>query len=772
MERLAGVRRTDISSRHFNQMTNAAFLTCTAPLLAPGLVSFHFSAQGKSGKEHRVPEAYFVPLSASFAGVTRISHTPPPSAGLPWKRSALLWIRIGHFRLADNAAVRTAALFAGTVLPIVTIQRKELSDGSISAIAALRSGFQAVGSTVVVRVVDDFVDAEIGAVRNVAHVARAKWVLVNGGLSMQYRTLDGLHKAGLSVRACGEISVQLTLSSRWPQEQSQLCNPPRSFPRLPNTACRIPSNLYLNDSNGQKGEAAGRRKLARLLEFRELAGDTTALLSYVLRSLDLELYLGCVSRARVLYEFRCRRFANAARQRNGLLHSITSFFHRFSKTPALASLSIAAYDVNGSDRRGVEWDEETKSFRLKEWEHKEPERRMTPKERWNEFWRRRRMFLTRSFFPDDVTPDYYSFTAWRVSQRCVSATIGVFGTSSLLFALGIRSGRIGQAAVISWVLKDGLGRVGKMLWAGSMGKDFDVDPKRWRFRSALLYAFGNGLEIVTQIFPASFLVFATLANSMKQVSMLTSSATRNAMYRSFGGRSQNIANITAKGEAQIVVADLIGMACGIRLSKILGASKEKILGVYLALTVLDIFGIYMELRQVVFRTLNAERSNIIVNHYVRTGKLLAPSDISPQERIFLKPRYKAQVRLSSIANAAKDPKELDLLLHVFRREHFLVTTPISGTQSACRLVLRKNASNADVLRAILMIGYVHKAVDGRTKKGSMTLEEQETILRSARKYAKRNFPMFLEAAKESGWSTENLLFSTLKRRGYWGHQHS
>lgn len=752
-------------------MTNVAFLTCTPPLLAPGLNSFHVSAQGKSGKEHKLPEAHCVPFSLSFAGAPWISYTTPPSAGLPWRKSALLWIRIGHFRLADNVAVRTAALFSGAVLPMVTIQRKELSDASISAIAALKSGFQAVGSTVVVRVVDDFLGAEVGAVRDVALVARAKSIVVNGGQNIHNRLLDGLREAGLGVRACGAISEQLTLSSRWPDEQSQLCNPPRSFPRLPSTACQIPSNVCLYDGNGLKGEAAARHKLVQLLDSRGPAGDTTALVSHVLRSLDLELYLGCVSRARVLYELRCRCVTNL-RQRKGALHSIKSFFNRFSKTPAMASLSIAAYDINGSDRRGVEWDEETKSFRLKEWEHKEPERRMTPKERWNEFWRRRRMFFTRSFFPDDVTPDYYSFTAWRFSQRCVSATIGVFGTTSLLFALGIRSGRIGEAAVISWVLKDGLGRVGKMLWAGSMGKDFDVDPKRWRFRSALLYAFGNGLEIVTQIFPASFLVFATLANSMKQVSMLTSSATRNAMYRSFGGLSQNIANITAKGEAQIVVADLIGMACGIRLSKILGASKEKILGVYLVLTALDIFGIYMELRQVVFRTLNAERSNIIVKHYVRTGKLLTPSDISPQERIFLKPRYKAQVRLSSIAHAAEDPKELDLLLHVFRREHFLVSTPISGTGSACRLVLRKNASNADVLRAILMIGYVHKAVGGRTKKGPMTLEEQESILRSSRKSTKRNFPMFLEAAKGAGWSTDNLLFSTMKRRGYWGHQHS
>ena len=86
-----------------------------------------------------------------------------------------------------------------------------------------------------------------------------------------------------------------------------------------------------------------------------------------------------------------------------------------------------------------------------------------------------------------------------------------------------------------------------------------------------------------------------LANSCKQMSMLTSSATRNAIYNSFrsvdivggggagssvsggsgggsatGGRVtgavENIGDITAKGEAQIAVVDLLGIASGICLS--------------------------------------------------------------------------------------------------------------------------------------------------------------------------------------------------------------
>lgn len=97
-------------------------------------------------------------------------------------------------------------------------------------------------------------------------------------------------------------------------------------------------------------------------------------------------------------------------------------------------------------------------------------------------------------------------------------------------------------------------------------------------------------------------ITAMLANSCKQMSMLTSSATRNALYNSFkridgvnGGKNndavdglnrnatvgrrgvgatENIGDITAKGEAQIAVVDLLGIASGICLSSKLCFSDE------------------------------------------------------------------------------------------------------------------------------------------------------------------------------------------------------
>lgn len=139
-------------------------------------------------------------------------------------------------------------------------------------------------------------------------------------------------------------------------------------------------------------------------------------------------------------------------------------------------------------------------------------------------------FLNDCFIPSgDLTIHYYRYVFWRAIQRFVNATNNVFGTQALLLALGVKKNRIGVAAATTWVLKDALGKLSRIMWASSYGRRFDLDAKKWRFRSGIINAVGNGLEVLTYLYPSMFLVTAALANALKQMSMLTSSSTRNTM---------------------------------------------------------------------------------------------------------------------------------------------------------------------------------------------------------------------------------------------------
>lgn len=138
--------------------------------------------------------------------------------------------------------------------------------------------------------------------------------------------------------------------------------------------------------------------------------------------------------------------------------------------------------------------------------------------------------LRNSLLPEsEVSVDYFRYSKFRVLQRFFSSIATVFGTQSLLLALGMKKENSGLAAGTVWVLKDAIGKVSRILWASENGRKFDHDAKKWRFRSSILFALGNALEMLTLVIPSSFLVSAAVGNAAKQTAMLTSSSTRSAM---------------------------------------------------------------------------------------------------------------------------------------------------------------------------------------------------------------------------------------------------
>jgi Vitamin B6 photo-protection and homoeostasis len=334
-----------------------------------------------------------------------------------------------------------------------------------------------------------------------------------------------------------------------------------------------------------------------------------------------------------------------------------------------------------------------------------------------------------SFLPQGVNPSYFAFMRWRIMQRFINSNLHVLGTQSLIMGLGIKSSSsLGISAALTWVLKDALGKLTRLVWASRMGRRFDSDAKRWRFRASLVYALGNYLEIVTYINPSLFLLWATAANSCKQVAMLTSSATRTALYNSFrDGKRENIADITAKGEAQIAVVDLLGISFGVSLSKVVGTSVRSVLCTYVILQVLEIFLLFQEVRSVQFNVMNFERmaqvvetfcdatdadnveddGGFITNATIGTivvngagtkavkrdiedtttskqlpqslrshGRQLVPSpkDIAKKERIFLPPKHlrRRALAFGSMGRAKLNPTELSRLLQIFSRDRYVL----------------------------------------------------------------------------------------------------
>mmetsp|Transcript_23624 Transcript_23624/g.68009 ORF Transcript_23624/g.68009 Transcript_23624/m.68009 type:complete len:603 (+) Transcript_23624:247-2055(+) len=421
--------------------------------------------------------------------------------------------------------------------------------------------------------------------------------------------------------------------------------------------------------------------------------------------------------------------------------------------------------------------------------------------------------LSSSFLPEGVTQSYYRFMKWRILQRFINANVHVFGTQSLLLGLGIKSrNSLGLGAALNWVLKDALGKIIRMVWASQMGRKFDPDAKRWRFRSAFVFAAGNGLEVATYVFPQFFLIFATVANCCKQVSMLTSSATRNALYNSFrDGKRENIGDITAKGEAQIAVVDLLGIASGVSLSRAVGVSVQSVLTIWILLQCAEIFCMYHEIRSVVFRMLNFERMYHVVNTFVSSAAdyglematIPTPEDEAKSEKIFLPPCHLARraIAFGSLGRAKLAPDELSELMQIFRKEKFLLIVgenqksgrriptiqrqkgyghklkkAQSDAQANCHIVLHADATNADIVKSTLALSFLRRSLadsvytdeNGDAVVPPLRSQDCMEIIKEARDKTSVAFPKFLKVLSAAGWAPPaRYMFGRVTMRAEW-----
>ncbi|CAH9086026.1 unnamed protein product [Cuscuta europaea] len=301
-----------------------------------------------------------------------------------------------------------------------------------------------------------------------------------------------------------------------------------------------------------------------------------------------------------------------------------------------------------------------------------------------------RSYVLPDGFPDSVTPSYVPYMKWRALKYFCGGAMSVFTTQTLLGSVGVSKSR---AVAINWILKDGAGRVGKMIFA-RQGKKFDYDLKQLRFAGDLLMQLGAAVELATSAFPQLFLPLACAANVAKNVSAVTSTSTRTPIYKAFA-KGENIGDVTAKGECVANLADLLGTGMSIMISK----RNPSLLTTFSLLSCGYLFSSYNEVKSLVLCTLNRARFTVAVESYLKTGRVPTLQEGNSMETICSFP-WKTQrpiVLGSRFREAFQDPDSYISLKPIFEREQYIVTyNPCKGNIYA---LLKDQAKSDDVLKA-------------------------------------------------------------------------
>lgn len=361
-------------------------------------------------------------------------------------------------------------------------------------------------------------------------------------------------------------------------------------------------------------------------------------------------------------------------------------------------------------------------------------------------------FLNKFFpsgYPYSVNEGYLRYTQFRALQHFSSAALSVLSTQSLLFAAGLRP-TPAQATVVSWILKDGMQHVGKLI-CSNLGARMDSEPKRWRILADVLYDLGTGLELVSPLCPHLFLEMAGLGNFAKGMATVAARATRLPIYSSFA-KEGNLSDIFAKGEAISTLFNVAGIGAGIQLASTICSSMEGKLVVGSILSVVHVYSVVEQMRGVPINTLNPQRTALIVANFLKTGKVPSPPDLRFQEDLMFPERPiqdAGNVKVGRALHKAVKPSEVQRLKQVFVEEKFLLSHGKSWTD----MVLEHDATGEDALRGWLVAAYVK----------SMTKiynDPDDIILQDA--YDKMNdvFNPFLSQVQAKGWYTDRFLDGT------------
>jgi len=411
--------------------------------------------------------------------------------------------------------------------------------------------------------------------------------------------------------------------------------------------------------------------------------------------------------------------------------------------------------------------------------------------------RRARGAAWRSFFPApaDVTPDYWSYCRWRAGHRLCSTMLTNFATQALLQAVGVGARRsLPAAAGINWLLKDGLGRLGRLSAATRFGESFDSDLKRFRFATSLLFTASVGLELATPRFPAKFLALAAAANVGKSVGLTTYISTQPSFGQSFALRG-NLADITAKAQAQQMVVDTAGLALcvavlrrGAAAAARAGGGPPRVpLALLLCLAAGDLTAIWGELKAVHLRTLNRERAELAADAWLATGSVPPPSVAAAAEPLLLRSvparRSGVGVRLVPLEDAVASPEALTRALkRAGGRDRFLLTrrpptSPLAATACALgvakagrgrlRIALRGDAGPADTLAAVLAAAAARRELETLPPSSRLVTDaDAETCLDRAVATARRGGKRFAADLRAAGWVPEPFLLAPRERAGW------
>ncbi|KAK3828302.1 MAG: vitamin B6 photo-protection and homoeostasis-domain-containing protein [Benniella sp.] len=411
------------------------------------------------------------------------------------------------------------------------------------------------------------------------------------------------------------------------------------------------------------------------------------------------------------------------------------------------------------------------------------------------------VFLPKGY-PESVTPNYWAFSKWQFVHNVAGSVTAVISTQSLLFAMGLGAGSIPMAAALNWIIKDGLGQLGGVVYASFVSDKFDSEPKRYRFQATVAMQGANVIELLTPLWPGYFLIIASISNIGKNMAWLASSATRAQMNKTFALRD-NLGDITGKSGSQTTAAGLVGTGLGVVIAAVMTHFTEDpavlplipMCLTFLPFAVFNVYSNYQSCYYVTTSSLNVPRAETVFYSVLKEsaiGKdglpaatrqqlerfIPTPKDVAHAE-VFVR-RYRSpfsvdldiEPAVSRYTGQGYGPEGLNRALKQLdfvQAERYYIMLDETTTRGTSKVVLwfDKQANGNDLIQ-----GFFHacaarlalERINSNNNNNSTVMEtgycrEWSKVISLAHKQALETVPRLVEVMDQQGWDTTSLFLT-------------
>ncbi|KAL3581899.1 hypothetical protein D5086_016231 [Populus alba] len=341
----------------------------------------------------------------------------------------------------------------------------------------------------------------------------------------------------------------------------------------------------------------------------------------------------------------------------------------------------------------------------------------------------------------------------------------MLSTQALLSAIGVgeKSATV-IGATFQWFLRDLTGMLGGILFTFYQGSDLDSNAKMWRLVADLMNDLGMLMDLLSPLFPSAFIFVVCLGSLSRSFTGVASGATRAALTQHFALQN-NAADISAKEGSQETVATMIGMALGMILARITMGLPLAIWFSFLSLTVFHMYANYRAVGCLALTSLNIERSAILFQHFMETGQVLSPEQVSRMEHVLptwitswsskkvklLHANVHLGVRVSSLDHQEMKEALLSAVSHYLKAKYLLVER-----KGIIDVIMHKNSTASDVLQS-----FIHALVMAKL------MQKSTSVYLESQSWMDKHYEVFLQKLSSLGWKTGRLLSPPVIWKANW-----